>query len=90
MRRYLQAVLPAVLVGCAVPKVPVPIGGSRADGTIVMGCQYGLFEIPQVNWEQARINAGYRRHRRQRLHRTASDHDIRPEGHEGHAIWSGV
>lgn len=60
----------AFLVGCAteVAKTPLPIGGSKADGSIEMGYQYSpQVEIPKVDWPAAtklaeqRCNAwGYR------------------------------
>ena len=43
----------AVLAGCAVQKDWVPISGSRADGTVKLAFEYGGFEEPQVNREQA-------------------------------------
>jgi len=40
------------LASCATPtvKIPQPIGGSRADGTIKMSYQVGRFEQPVVQW----------------------------------------
>src|SRR5262245_13517611 len=52
MRFIGVAALLAMLAGCAVVKVPVPVGGSRADGNIVMGYTYGLFEKPQVDGQR--------------------------------------
>src|SRR5947208_8803804 len=49
-----------VLIGCSVPKVPVPTGGSRADGTVRLAYEYGLFEVPQVDWVSARGTAAER------------------------------
>jgi len=39
--------------GCAVQKQLVPIGGSRADGTVKLAYEYGMFEKPQVDGQQA-------------------------------------
>ena len=50
----------AVMMGCAVTKVPVATGGSRADGTVQLAFEYGGFERPQVDWDSARITAGQR------------------------------
>lgn len=47
------------LAGCAaVPKEMIPVGGSKADGTVRMGYAYGAFEKPIVDLEQAKILAG--------------------------------
>lgn len=43
--------------GCAVKKVPQPTSGSKADGTVELSYQYGQFEQPQVNWNQAKKKA---------------------------------
>lgn len=52
--------LPLLLSACAVQVIPAAVGGSKADGTIKMAYEYGEFEIPKVDTEQARINAGER------------------------------
>jgi len=44
----------ALLAGCAVTKIPVAAGGSRADGTVTMAFQYGGFERPSWNLDQTR------------------------------------
>lgn len=46
--------------GCAVNKQLTPTGGSRADGTIKMAYQYGSFETPRVNYQQAAYSAKQR------------------------------
>ncbi len=33
-----------VLAGCATQKIMVPTGGSRADGTVNLSYEYGMFE----------------------------------------------
>ena len=52
--------LALLLSGCTVTKVPVALDGSRADGTVEMGYEYGSLETPQVDWEQTRQNAAAR------------------------------
>ncbi len=46
-----------VLSGCSIKKEIVPVGGSKADGTIrmgyVVGDKFGAFERPQVDLQQA-------------------------------------
>lgn len=46
-----------ILSGCSVKKEIVPIGGSKADGTVRMGYTYGdkfgAFEVPVVDIERA-------------------------------------
>lgn len=48
-------VLPLVLIlfSCnkEVAKFPIATGGSKADGTVTMSYEYGLFEKPNVDWE---------------------------------------
>ncbi|MFP1644901.1 YecR family lipoprotein [Pontitalea aquivivens] len=57
-----------MLAGCEVPKDALPIGGSRADGTVVLGYTLHEMEIARVDWVAAQKNAdkrcqawGYRR-----------------------------
>ncbi len=38
--------------GCAVQKQLIPTGGSRADGTVKLSFEYGLFESPQLDPRQ--------------------------------------
>jgi hypothetical protein len=40
------------LSGCSVQKQLMPIGGSRADGTIKLGYEYGAFESPKLDSAQ--------------------------------------
>lgn len=42
----------AFLTGCAAPKNWAATGGSRADGTIKLSYEFGMFENPQVSEEQ--------------------------------------
>lgn len=41
------------LAGCATTKTWSATGGSRSDGVIKLSYEYGLFEVPQVNEQQA-------------------------------------
>src|SRR5215471_7177098 len=45
------------LYGCATHVIPQPIGGSSADGNVVVAFQYGLFEKPTVDWVVANQSA---------------------------------
>ena len=56
MRRSLALVL-ALLAGCTAIKVPEPTGGSKADGTVELSYEYGLFEQPDVQWGIADVKA---------------------------------
>jgi hypothetical protein len=38
----------------------VPTGGSRADATVEMSYQYGIFQSPKIDLEQGRVAAGER------------------------------
>ncbi|WP_314435123.1 YecR family lipoprotein [Massilia timonae] len=40
------------LQGCAVQKQLVATGGSRADGTVKMSYEFGMFEQPVINVQQ--------------------------------------
>jgi len=40
------------LQGCAVQKQLVATGGSRADGTVKMSYEFGMFEKPVINVQQ--------------------------------------
>lgn len=48
------------LTGCATQKLLVPTGGSRADGTVKLSYEYGLFESPRVDPNQGAIAAKLR------------------------------
>ena len=45
------------LTGCSTPVQMYPFSGSRADGSIKMAYNYRLFEKPEVNLMQAKIDA---------------------------------
>jgi len=51
---YFAAAFAALLTlqGCAVQKQLVATGGSRADGTVKMSYEFGMFENPKVNVQQ--------------------------------------
>lgn len=48
------------LYGCAVQKQMVPTGGSRADGTVKLSYEFGMFEVPKIDNEQALVLAKQR------------------------------
>ena len=50
------------LAGCATEKMLEATGGSRADGTVKLSFEYGLFEQPVVHWDQALSTATDRCH----------------------------
>ena len=58
MKKLLIAAL--LLQGCAVQKPLVPIGGSRADGTVKLAFEYGLFESPKLDEQQGLASARQR------------------------------
>ena len=47
MKPLLIALL--LLQGCAVNKQLVPTGGSRADGTVTLAFEYGIFDAPRLD-----------------------------------------
>lgn len=53
-------ILMLLLQGCAVQKQLVPTGGSRADGTVKLAFDYGLFEDPKLDQQQGLIAARQR------------------------------
>jgi hypothetical protein len=53
-------VLICFLQGCATQKTLIPTGGSRADGTVKLSYEYGLFEKPQIDPAQGEIAAKQR------------------------------
>ncbi|HEU0095519.1 MAG TPA: YecR family lipoprotein [Rhizomicrobium sp.] len=62
MKLYFGAAFAVALIvaGCAVQKELVPTGGSRADGTVNLSFQYGLFEKPEVDMNKASVLAAQR------------------------------
>ena len=56
--KYILIFIPCLLlVACATNKVLQATGGSKADGTVTLSYQYGGFEQPIVDWQQAQVNA---------------------------------
>lgn len=55
MRKVLLLVIGALLLsGCAAKKQMIPMGGSKADGTVKMGYTVKMFENPVVDLMQAK------------------------------------
>jgi hypothetical protein len=59
MRNTQLVIVAAALLisGCEKPVALTPTGGSRADGTVHLSYQYGAFEKPVVDREQAQASA---------------------------------
>ncbi|EIE2767366.1 hypothetical protein KA541_002370 [Salmonella enterica subsp. enterica serovar Rubislaw] len=51
-RISLFMLLISVLSGCSVHKEMVPVGGSKADGTVKLAYEYGIFWDPEVSMQQ--------------------------------------
>ncbi|HSC19306.1 MAG TPA: YecR family lipoprotein [Rhizomicrobium sp.] len=51
-----------LLNACATEKVAEATGGSRADGTVELSYQFGMFQVPKVDWSLAQITATDRCH----------------------------
>ena len=56
MKKIALFLLVLGLTGCGPPVKPFDIGGSKADGTVVMGATIDLFSGP-VSWESAHGDA---------------------------------
>lgn len=52
-KMFLAAAAAMLLVGCAAPKNWSADGGSRADGTVRLAYEWGGFEVPKVDENQA-------------------------------------
>lgn len=60
-KRSIYFIMISLLVSaCAVNKVPIPTGGSRADGIIELSYEVGMFEKPVVDWVSANRSAAER------------------------------
>lgn len=59
-RLIITAAAIAMLSGCAVQKHMTPTSGSKADGTVVMSYDYGIFEKPQIDSSEAIAAAAQR------------------------------
>ncbi len=57
MKKIIPVVIALSLSACATIKVPQATGGSKADGIVELSYQYGGFEQPVVQWDQALITA---------------------------------
>ena len=57
---WIVGLLITSLGGCATVKVPQATGGSRADATVDLSFDFGMFEEPVVNWDQAADTARQR------------------------------
>ena len=56
-----SSLLSIILIqGCAVQKELVPTGGSRADGTVKLSYEYGMFEAPKLDAQQGLMAAQQR------------------------------
>lgn len=45
------------LIGCTSVKTLQATGGSRADGVVELSFEYGMFEKPEVKWDQGQMTA---------------------------------
>ena len=58
MAKKLSIVLISLILNsCATVKTPIPISGSKADGTITLAYQYGEFEEPVIDWDSSNAKA---------------------------------
>jgi hypothetical protein len=48
------------LAACSVNKQAVPVGGSRADGTVELAYEFGELQQPVVDWTAAQYEAEQR------------------------------
>ena len=53
-------VISLLVSACSVNKLPVPTGGSRADGIIELSYEKGKYEIPVIDWDLANRTASER------------------------------
>lgn len=49
-----------IVTGCATTKTLQATGGSRADGIVELSYEYGIFENPQPQWNDALVTAQQR------------------------------
>ena len=57
LKKSLVSLLVLLLSSCASIKTPMPINGSKADGTVTLAYGYGAFESPVIDWDRAGIEA---------------------------------
>src|SRR3974390_811316 len=55
-----MAISSILTAGCATQKQLVSTGGSRANGTVDLSFEYGMFEKPHWDWNQAHDEAAQR------------------------------
>ncbi len=63
MRKKSIILFALIVSACAaeVDKTPLPVDGSRADGSVVLGFSYSpVLEIPKIDWDAAQANAAKR------------------------------
>ncbi len=57
---HLMLLVGILVAACASNKILVPTGGSRADGTVELSYDVGIFQRPVVDWNKA-VNTASRR-----------------------------
>lgn len=60
MKKIIVLIPIITITGCATNIRPSATGGSKADGTVTMSYQYGGFQKPVIDWNQAAIDAANR------------------------------
>lgn len=53
MRNMVFIAFILILSACTTIKVPKATGGSKSDGIVELSYEYGMFESPQVDWNEA-------------------------------------
>lgn len=57
MKKILIVLITIALSSCATVETPIPISGSKSDGTVTLAYQYGAFEEPVIDWNSTNIKA---------------------------------
>ena len=57
IKKVILIAILSTLSACTTIKVPQATGGSKSDGVVEMSYQYGQFEKPEVQWDQALTDA---------------------------------
>jgi YecR-like lipoprotein len=60
MKKILFLTCASVLASCTVQRDAIPIGGSRADGTVELAYEFPDMANPQVDWNKAQLQAEQR------------------------------
>lgn len=60
MKALILMALCMALSACTVQREAVPIGGSRADGTVELAYEFPDLSNPQVDWQRAQLQAEQR------------------------------